>query len=114
MNHERSSTQLPCRLVWKRPAGADLWDAAWCRVSLSGSETGPERVTPRPPPVRAVPVPVDGAALGVVAAECHDGAEGADGVEPKQLRRATQKLARAAKDSPRTGQVAGPEQRLRP
>jgi hypothetical protein len=64
MNHKRSSIQMPCLRVWKRPAEAELWDAAWCRVTLAGSENGPGQVTPRRPPIRTAPVPVDGAPLG--------------------------------------------------
>jgi hypothetical protein len=63
MNHERSSTQMPCRRVWKRPAEVGQWDAAWCMVPLAGSDTGPEKVTPgRSEPVAAASV--DGAPLG--------------------------------------------------
>jgi hypothetical protein len=106
MNHERSGIQMPCRRVWQRPAEAGQWSAAWCRVPLAGSETGPEQATPRRPPLETTPVPVDGAPSGVVVAECHDGAQGADGVQPKRLRRATRGRTRAGKDSTRAGQVA--------
>jgi hypothetical protein len=105
MNDERSSTQMPVRRVWQRPAEAGQWGAAWCRVPLAGSETGPEPATPRRPPLETTPVPVDGAPSGVVT-ECHDGAQGADGVEPKRLRRATRGRIRAGKNSTRAGQVA--------
>jgi hypothetical protein len=64
MNHVRSSSQMPCRLVWKRPAEAAQWDAAWCSVPLAGSDTGAAEVAPRRQPVRAAPVPVDGTPLG--------------------------------------------------
>jgi hypothetical protein len=106
MNHERSSTQMPYRPVWQRPAGAELWDAAWCRIPLAGSETAPEQVTPLPPPLETTPVPVDGTSSGAVVAEPHDGAQGADGVQTKRLRRATRGLARRGKDSTQAGQVA--------
>src|SRR5689334_18112790 len=64
MNPARSSTQMPCVRVWKRPAEADMWDAAWCKVPLAGSDIRPEEVTPRRPPLRTTPVPVDGTPLG--------------------------------------------------
>lgn len=52
MNQERSSIQMPCRQVWKRPAEADKWDAVWCRVPLAGSDIRTEQAAPRPPPLR--------------------------------------------------------------
>jgi hypothetical protein len=105
MNHERSSIPMPCRRAWQRPVEAGQWDPAWCRVPLAGSETAPQQVTLRPPPIRTAPVTVDGALLGVVAAESHDGVQ-ADGVEPKKPRRATRGRTRAGKDSTQSGQVA--------
>jgi hypothetical protein len=54
MNHERSSIQMPFRLVWKRPAEAAQWDASWCWVPLAGGDAGPEEVAPgRSEPVAA-------------------------------------------------------------
>lgn len=106
MNHERSSIQMSCRQAWQLPAEAGQWGAAWCRVPLAGSETAPQQVTPQLPPIRTVPVPVDGALSGVVAAEYHDGVQGADGVEPKKPRRAARGRTRAGKDSTQSGQLA--------
>lgn len=89
MNHERSSIQMPCVLVWKRPAEADMWDAAWSRVPLAGSDTVSERVTPRQPPIGTALARVDSAPQEVVAADCHDWAHGPDGLEPKLRRNET-------------------------
>jgi len=109
MNHERTNTPMPYRLAWKRPAEAARWDAGWCMISLAGSDTGPDPARP----LRPTPVPVDGAPFGLGAAARHDGARGADGVEPEPLRRAAQGRARRREGfhSGRAG--CGPEQRPR-
>jgi hypothetical protein len=106
MNHERSSIQMPRRRVWQRPAEAGRWGAAWCRVPLADSETALQQVTPRPPPIRTAPVPIDGALFGVVAVEGYDGVQEAGRAEPKKPRRATRGRTRAGKDSTQSGQLA--------
>ena len=106
MRYERSSTQMPCRQAWQRPAEAGQWGAAWCRVPLADSEVAPQPVTPRLPPIRTAPVPIGGTLFGVVAAECHDGVQGSDGVEPEKPRRATRGRTRVGKGSTQSGQLA--------